>query len=130
VRARRIRLAVIDGYSAAALGAFVAGNVADGGTVVSDGWPGYKRLEDVKHDPAVIGEMPVHLVLPWVHRVFATAKRWALGVHHGLRPEHLQAYLDGFVFRFNRRRTPHAAFDRLLGLGLEPATYRMLVGRS
>ena len=46
--------------------------------------------------------------------------------------EHLQAYLDEFVFRFNRRRTPHAAFDRLLGLGLtlEPATYQMLVGRS
>jgi hypothetical protein len=33
---------------------------------------------------------------------------------------------------FNRRRTPHAAFDRLLGLSLtlEPATYQMLVGRS
>ena len=41
-------------------------------------------------------------VLPWVHRVFANAKRWGLGVYHGLRPEHLQAYLDEFVFRFNR----------------------------
>ena len=60
------------------------------------------------------------------------AKRWALGVYHGLREEHLQAYLDEFVFRFDRRRTPAAAFDRLLGLSLtlEPATYRMLVVRS
>jgi hypothetical protein len=80
----------------------------------------------------VIGEMPAHLVLPWVHRVFANAKRWALGVYHGLRPKHLQAYLDEFVFRFNRRHTPHAAFDRLLGLSLalRPATYEMLVARS
>jgi len=38
-------------------------------------------------------------VLPWVHRVFANAKRWALGVYHGLREEHLQAYLDEFAFR-------------------------------
>ena len=128
----RTRLAVIGDYSAVALGAFVAGNVAEGSTVVSDGWPGYKRLKDVKHDPRVVGDAPAHLVLPWVHRVFANAKRWALGVYHGLREKHLQAYLDEFVFRFNRRRTPHAAFDRLLGLGLalEPATYQMLVGRS
>ena len=71
-------------------------------------------------------------MLPWVHRVFANAKRWALGVYHGLREEHLQAYLDEFVFRFNRRRTPQAAFDRLLGLAvaLQSAPYQMLVSRS
>src|SRR4051812_44800022 len=128
----RIRLAVIDDCSAVALGAFVAAAIAAGGTVVSDGWPGHKRLKDVKHDPRVVGDAPAHLVLPWSHRAFANAKRWALGVYNGLRPDHLQAYLDEFVFRFNRRRTPHAAFDRLLGLGLtlEPATYQMLVGRS
>jgi hypothetical protein len=34
-----------------------------------------------------------------VHRVFANTKRWAMGVYHGLRPGHLQAYLDEFVFR-------------------------------
>jgi transposase-like protein len=128
----RVRLAVIGDYAAASLGGFVTGNVAEGSTVVSDGWPGYKRLKDVKHDPRVVGDVPAHLVLPWVHRVFANAKRWALGVYHGLREKHLQAYLDEFVFRFNRRRTPHAAFDRLLGLSLtlQPATYQMLVGRS
>src|SRR3954467_5024542 len=128
----RTRLAVIGDYSAVALGGFVAGNVAAGSTVVSDGWSGYARLKDVKHEPTVVGDAPAHTVLPWIHRVFANAKRWALGVYHGLRPAHLQACLDEFVFRFNRRRTPHAAFDRLLGLSLtlEPATYQMLVGRS
>jgi ISXO2-like transposase domain len=128
----RVRLVVIADYSAVALGAFVAAAIAAGSTVVSDGWPGYARLKEVKHDPRVVGDAPAHTVLPWVHRVFANAKRWAMGVYHGLRPQHLQAYLDEFVFRFNRRRTPAAAFDRLLGLSLgrEPATYRMLVGRS
>src|SRR5215210_2708293 len=52
----RIRLAVIDDYSAVALGAFVAAAVAIGGTVVSDGWSGYRRLKEVKHDPRVVGE--------------------------------------------------------------------------
>jgi ISXO2 transposase-like protein/transposase-like zinc ribbon protein len=128
----RVRLAVIGDHAAESLGGFVAGDVAGGGTVVSDGWPGYERPKDVEHDPRVIGDAPAHLVLPWIHRVFANAKRWALGVYHGLRSAHLQAYLDEFVFRFNRRHNPAAAFERLLGLGLtlEPATYQMLVGRS
>jgi transposase-like protein len=128
----RVRLVAIEDYSAATLTTFVAGDVASGSTVVSDGWSGYKRLKDVKHEPTVVGDTPAHLVLPWIHRVFANAKRWALGVYHGLRPDHLQAYLDEFVFRFNRRRTPAAAFERLLGLAvaLQPAPYQMLIGRS
>src|SRR4051794_24947141 len=128
----RVRLTVIADYSAVTLDAFVAGNVASGSTVVSDGWSGYATLTDVKHDPRVIGDAPAHLVLPWIHRVFANAKRWGLGVYHGLRRQHLQTYLDEFVFRFNRRRNPAAAFERLLGLSLtlQPATYQMLISRS
>ena len=84
-------------------------------------------------DPAgkmqVIGNMAAHIVLPWVHRVFSNPKTWALGVYHGPRRHHLQSYLDEFVFRFNRRRTPHAAFRTLLGIGvaIKPATYNMLI---
>ncbi len=46
--------------------------------------------------------------------------------------KHLQAYLDEFVFRFNRRRTRHAAFQSLLGLAAnaQPATYKMLIARE
>src|SRR5690242_21579969 len=125
----RTRLAVIGDYSAVALGAFVAAAIAAGSTVVSDGWSGYARLKEVKHDPKVVGDVPAHLVPPWIHRVFANAKRRALGVYHGLREEHLQAYLDEFVFRFNRRRTPQAAFARLLGLAVTigPHPYDALV---
>src|SRR3954463_8713582 len=125
----RSRLRGVGAYSAVALGAFVAAVIAAGSTVVSDGWPGYRRLKDVKHEPKVVGDVPAHLVLPWVHRVFANAKRWALGVYHGLRPKHLQAYLDEFVFRFNRRRPPQAAFARLLGLAVTigPHPYDALV---
>jgi hypothetical protein len=125
----RARLAVIDDYSAAALSGFAAAAVAPGGTVVSDGWSGYKGLKDVRHDPRIVGDAPAHLVLPWVHRVFANAKRWAMGVYHGLRGKHLQAYLDEFVFRFNRRRAPHAAFARLLGLAITigPHPYEAII---
>ena len=60
---------MIGDYAAASLGGFVGANVADGSTVVSDGWSGYARLKEVKHDPQVVGDAPAHLILPWVrHR--------------------------------------------------------------
>ena len=83
----------------------MAAAIAPGSTAKTDGWPGYPGAPAVSHEPHVIGDMAAHIVLPWIHRVFANLKTWALGVYHGLRAKHLQAYLDEFVFRFNRRRT-------------------------
>jgi len=125
----RLRLAEITDFSAPSLHRFVAANVAPGTTIRTDGWSGYPGAPDVAHDPHVVGPMAAHVVLPWIHRVFSNLKTWALGVYHGLRKKHLQAYLDEFVFRFNRRRTRHAAFRSLLGIGvaLEPTTYNMLI---
>ena len=73
--------------------------------------------------------MAAHIVLPWVHRIFSNLKVWALGVYHGLRRKHLQSFLDEFVFRFNRRRTRHAAFRSLLGIAAahQPLPYKMLI---
>ena len=125
----RIRLAEITDFSAPSLHGFVAANVAPGTTIRTDGWSAYPGAPDVAHDPHVIGPMAAHVVLPWIHRVFSNLKTWALGVYHGLRKKHLQAYLDEFVFRFNRRRTRHAAFRALLGIGvaIKSATYKMLI---
>ena len=84
------------------------------------------------HEPHVVGKMAAHVVLPWIHRLFSNLKRWGLGVYHGLRKTNLQQYLDEFVFRFNRRRTRHAAFDTLVGVGSRtpPAPYRVLIRQA
>jgi hypothetical protein len=59
-------------------------------------------------------------------------EKCGLGVYHGLRKANLQHYLDEFVFRFNRRRTRHAAFDALLGIGARtvPAPYLVLIRKA
>jgi hypothetical protein len=125
----RIRLAKISDFSAKSLHGFVAANMSPGATIKTDGWSAYPGAPGVDHDPHVVGKMAAHIVLPWVHRVFANVKTWALGVYHGLREKHLQSYLDEFVFRFNRRKTRHAAFRALLAIGLaaKPITYNMLI---
>ncbi len=53
-------------------------------------------------------------------------KRWGTGTLHGFRKAHLDRYLQGFVFRWNRSRHTRVAFDTLLGIAtaLPPATYR------
>ena len=40
------------------------------------------------------------------HWTISLLKRWLLGTHAGaVGPKHLQAYLDEFAFRHNRRKT-------------------------
>lgn len=125
----RVRLAAIEDCSTASLHAFLAASIQPGAIAKTDGWPGYNNPPGIGHQPHVVGAMAAHVVLPWIHRLFANLKTWALGVYHGLRRKHLQAYLDEFVFRFNRRKTRHAAFLSILGISTEikPATYNMLI---
>ena len=54
--------------------------------------------------------------LPIIHLVFANLKAWLIGIHHGVSAQHLQAYLNEFTFRFNRRFYPFNAFRSLLGI--------------
>ena len=66
--------------------------------------------------------------LPAVHRVASLAKRWLLGTRQGSVEEaHLPAYLNEFVFRFNRRnsRSRGMLFYRVMELaaGHEPIRY-------
>ncbi len=60
--------------------------------------------------------------------MFSNLKGWARGVYHGLRRKYLQTCLEEFVFRFNRRRTPQAAFRSLLAIAAraKPTSYNML----
>ena len=65
-------------------------------------------------DPEVTEEF-----LPIIHLVFANLKTWLIGIHHGVSAQHLQAYLNEFTFRFNRRFYPFNAFRSLLGIAGE-----------
>ena len=125
----RLRLASLVDYSADSLNGFIAKNIAAASTAKTDGWAGYTDAPVEDHEPHVIGAMAAHVVLPWIHQMFSNLKGWARGVYHGLRRKYLQTYLEEFVFRFNRRRTRHAAFRSLLVIAAhaKPITYSMLI---
>jgi transposase-like protein len=126
----RLRLATLADAAIPTLTAFVEAT-APGAIVHTDGWPGYGGLGQAgfDHRPrsqrAGVGEEPY---LPRAHRAISNLKAWMLGTHRGVGDPHLPVYLDEYVFRHNRRRTPMAAFQTLLGLGAlhEPTTYEQI----
>ncbi len=127
----RIRLHVVPDASARSLTGFVRTHVEPGAIVRTDGWRGYAALADLgyRHHPRTQGQpTQAARLLPRIHQVFGNLQTWLRGTHHGVSNKHLPAYLDEFTFRFNRRRTPMAAFQTLLGLGSqrEPTTYKEL----
>jgi len=136
----RLRLAVVPDASAKSLASFLVQNVARPATVVTDGWSGYGGLgaAGYAHEPLNLAATwgDAALRLPAIHLVFGLAKRWLLGTHHGaVSKKHLAAYLDEFVFRFNRRTARSIAhrFARVIQQGVltPPATYRDIVtGRA
>jgi transposase-like protein len=129
----RVRLQVVPGVSARSLTGFVRANVAHGAVVLTDAWGGYAPLSEMgyRHRSRTQGDpRRASKILPRIHRVIGNLKTWLRGTHHGVGHTHLQAYLDEFTFRFNRRRVPMAAFQTLLGLGSQqqPTTYKQLYG--
>lgn len=122
--ANRVRLKVIPNVSSQTLTGFAETTIEKGSTVKTDEWGGYSGIQRVgyKH---VISTNLVH-----IHRVFSNLKTWLIGTHHGVSKQHLQAYLNEYMYRFNRRKTPMAAFQTILGLTKERLgpTYKGLYG--
>jgi transposase-like protein len=132
-RIGRIRLQRVPDASAPSLERAIHAAVEPGSVVRTDGLTSYAGLaargygHEVVRKEAVVGDN----LLPRVNRVVALFKRWLLGIHQGaVSREHLDAYLDEFTFRFNRRLSHHRGklFYRLVqqAVAIHPVPYRTL----
>jgi transposase-like protein len=124
----RLRLHVLSDASASSLLAFTQATTAVGAAVHNDGLHSYRVLSKHGYDHrrrAQRNAAPGEQLLPRAHRAVSNLKAWMDGTHRGVSDQHLQVYLDEYVFRHNRRLTPMAAFQTLLGLGAlrQPTTY-------
>ena len=135
----RIRLSRIADDSDACVVPFVQAAVEAGAQVRTDGSAAYRSLKDLGygHQRKVMlgSDTPAHVSMAGVHRVASLVKRWMLGTHHGsVQPEHLDAYLDEFVFRFNRRTSGSRGllFYRLMQQAVvtDPYTYADVVRKA
>jgi transposase-like protein len=129
----RIRLRRIPDLTRASLHGFIAQTIEPGSTVRTDGLQAYRELSGYAHERQVQRRQAEgeHL-LPRVHRVVSLLKRWLLGTHQGaVGHDHLDAYLDEFTFRFNRRTSASRGklFYRLVqqAVQVDPAPFPTLV---
>ena len=89
---------------------FATAEIAADAHVVTDGHAGYRaRSLGTRPHEAIVQtktERREADALQGCHWTASLLKRWLLGTHAGaVKPKHLQAYLDEFAFRPNRRKT-------------------------
>jgi transposase-like protein len=106
----RVRLAHVENNDAGTCNRFADGEIAADTRVVTDGHAGYneKSLGKRPHDAVVQtkAERRENDAVQSCHWTISLLKRWLIGTHAGaVRDKHLQAYLDEFAFRHNRRKT-------------------------
>jgi len=99
-------------------------NIAPGSLIMTDGSASYNPLTKLgyglrkifaSHKGVKTGDY-----LPLVHLIISNLKRWIMGTHKGaVRKHHLQAYLNEFTFRFNRRFWRGPAFIRILTMATD-----------
>ena len=111
-----LKMLVIDDLKAKTITHMVNVSVSKSAVIDSDRSTSYVKLKDVvkDHKPVVIPKDKVSEMLPWVHLAISNAKRLLLDVHHDVRPQYLQGYLNEFCYKYNRRYFGEKLFDRLL----------------
>jgi transposase-like protein len=133
----RVRLGVIDNASAESLHPFVLNNIESGNTLITDAWSGYSGIENKGYIRKIYNQSQAQTpdeMLPHVHSIIGLLKRWLLGTHQGaVKKSYLQAYLEEYTFRFNRRKAAKRGllFHRLLenAMNVAPTTYSQLIDR-
>jgi transposase-like protein len=123
----RIRMKIVPSASKENLQNFIMENVEPGSTLITDGCGAYRSIREAGYRHIVNDKSsavtPAEAAalkndLPLAHLAISLVKRWLLCTFHGgTQEEHLQSYLDEFVFRFNRRQ--HAENGRLFYYLLE-----------
>jgi len=133
----RVRMRVIPDFKGNTIIAFLHENVSPGSTIYTDGLKSFSGLTEAgfKH---IARTQPLRSALrkgaqsavPLADRAIGNLQQWLIGTYHGVSKPQLQVYLDEFVFRHNRRKTPAAAFQTLLGLGTgrESTQYEQIRG--
>ena len=111
-----LKMKVIDDLKAKTIDEVVQNSVSEKSTLHTDDSTSYVNLHGFveSRQSEVIPKDKIGEKLPWVHIAISNAKRQLLNSYHNVKPEFLQAYLDEFCYKFNRRYFGEALFGRLL----------------
>lgn len=117
-----IKMLVIEDLKAPTLDKQVVKWINGKSDIVTDDSTSYVNFKNLvnSHTSQVVEPKNLSKVLPWVHIAISNAKRLFLDVHHNIKPEFLQSYLNEFCYKFNRRKLD--VFERLMQTCVEYQT--------
>jgi hypothetical protein len=111
-----IKMQVISNIEAETINEQVQANISKEFTLITDDSTSYTGLGELvkKHHAQVIPKKQVGEISPWVNLAISNTKRMLLDIHHNIKPDFLQGYLNEFCYKFNRRYIGKAMIYRLL----------------
>lgn len=97
--------------------------------IKTDKWRGYLPLKAAYPNLSQEKSEP-KLNFQRMHQHISNLKSWLRGTHRWCSAKHLQAYLDEFHYRFNRRNFPESMFEKLIlrMINHKPLIYNTLLG--
>jgi transposase-like protein len=99
-----LKMLVVKDLKSDTIKQIIEDNVALKTIIDTDNSNSYTRFKelDVDHRPYIIPKDKVNEMLPWVHIAIGNAKRLLLDIHHDIKSEYLQSYLNKFCYKYNR----------------------------
>lgn len=109
-----LKMQAVGNLKGETIGAFAESCITRGSTIQSDAFRSYRKPlgENYTHEYDIFNSDKD--MLRWLHIVVGNLKAFLLGTYHGNCRINLQAFLDEFCYRFNRRWHKDELFTRLL----------------
>ena len=111
-RTGNIRMGQIENFEALTLRYALKDMIDSDATIITDNHRSYQHLQKDMNIQTVISKMGQSL--EELHKQIMQFKNWLRGIHHKCSRQHLFAYADEYVFRFNRRNNRKMIFHKLI----------------
>ena len=111
-----IKMIVVEDLLSETISKVAGDNIESESKIISDASTSHVQFKKMfsEHQSQVIKPEDIGNVLPWVHIAISNSKSLLMDIHHGIKPEYLQNYLNEFCYKFNRRYFGEKLFDRLM----------------
>jgi len=126
-RAGYLKMSVMEDLQQHTITQQVKKDIAFESRVKTDGYSGYSRLKNVvREHEAIIAQNPTEVskLFPWVHTAISNLRKVLNGIHHSIKEDYLQNYIDEYCYKFNRRYLKEKLFERLVIASVSSTYYQ------
>lgn len=112
-RTGNIRMKHIENFEELTMRYSMKEMVDSSASIRTDNYVSYRKMQETMPNIETV-QSKNGIGFEELHRQIMQFKNWLVGVHHKWSKRHLFAYLDEYVFRFNRRNNRKNIFNQLI----------------